>query len=67
MPGQIRTVTGDLPADQLGLTLMHEHLYTDLRPLKTREEVPVPTEEAVEGAEPTAAGEEPGEEPAAES
>jgi phosphotriesterase-related protein len=40
--GQIRTVTGDLPAEQVGLTLIHEHLYTDLRPLKTREEVPVP-------------------------
>ena len=44
MRGQIRTVTGDLPAEQLGLTLMHEHLYTDLRPIKTREESAAPTE-----------------------
>lgn len=47
MRGQIRTVTGDLPPDQLGLTLTHEHLYTDLRPLKTRAPVPVPVEEVL--------------------
>jgi len=45
--GQIRTVTGDMPADQLGLTLMHEHLYTDLRPIRTREEVAVPLAEVL--------------------
>ncbi len=47
MRGQIRTVTGDLPADQPGLTLMHEHLYTDLRPIETRTPAPAPEAEVL--------------------
>lgn len=47
MRGHIRTVTGDLPAEQVGLTLIHEHLYTDLRPINTRVDVPVPKAEVL--------------------
>ena len=49
MSGVIRTVTGDLPAESLGLglALVHEHLYTDLRPLRGRTPVPVQTEAAL--------------------
>ena len=47
MHDQIRTVTGDLPADQLGLVLMHEHLYTDLRPIETRVPSPIPSDEVL--------------------
>jgi phosphotriesterase-related protein len=43
MNGMVRTVTGDIPAESLGITLIHEHLYTDLRPLRGRDEVPVPS------------------------
>lgn len=47
MKGLIRTVTGDVPTETLGVTLVHEHLYTDLRPLRGREEAPVPTDEVL--------------------
>ena len=30
MSQHVRTVLGDVPADQLGITLMHEHLFCDL-------------------------------------
>ncbi len=57
----------DLPIPA-GVTLLTDPDEVVAKTVPPRvEEVPVPTEEAVEGAEPTAAGEEPGEEPAAES
>jgi phosphotriesterase-related protein len=31
--GVVRTVLGDVPADQLGVTLVHEHLHLDATPL----------------------------------
>ena len=31
-PTGIRTVRGDIPADELGFTLCHEHLYTEPAP-----------------------------------
>jgi phosphotriesterase-related protein len=34
----VQTVTGRVPASALGLTLMHEHVVTDLRPLPARRE-----------------------------
>jgi phosphotriesterase-related protein len=43
----IRTVTGDVPAGSIGLTLMHEHLYTDLRPIAGRVPLPVATDAAL--------------------
>lgn len=47
MRGLIRAVAGDLPPEALGIVLPHEHLYTDLRPLRGREEVPFPADEVV--------------------
>lgn len=32
----LTTVTGDIPADQLGATLAHEHLYCDISPFSGR-------------------------------
>jgi len=31
MPTNVTTVTGPIPADQLGFTLIHEHIFLDLR------------------------------------
>jgi phosphotriesterase-related protein len=47
MPAIIRTVTGDVPAESLGVALVHEHLYTDLRPLRGRAPLPVQTASAL--------------------
>lgn len=47
MQGQVRTVTGDVSPSALGVTLIHEHLYTDLRPLRGRSEASVPSEEVL--------------------
>jgi phosphotriesterase-related protein len=47
MPAIIRTVTGDVPAESLEVTLVHEHLYTDLRPRRGRVPVPVQTAAAL--------------------
>ena len=40
--GYVRTVTGDIPANQLGIVLMHEHLVCEISPEQIiREEDPV--------------------------
>ena len=46
MSEMIRTATGDIDAETIGLCLPHEHIYTDLRPLAGRVEA-VPDEAEV--------------------
>ncbi len=48
MAAVVRTVTGDVPAEALGISLVHEHLYTDLRrPLEGRVEADPPVAKAL--------------------
>ncbi len=48
----VETVTGSVPADRLGVTLMHEHIVTDLRAPLERQEGDYDAEQAFDTARP---------------